>query len=167
MQNAKLYDERLRNISDIFFDFDGVFTDNKVYVDVNGIESVRCDRSDSLGIDFLKKSGVAAHILSTETSDVVLVRANKLKIPVHHGCADKASFLFDWSQRIANKHKVIAFMGNDLNDFDVMKLAFVSAAPIDAHPKIKQIASIIVPFRGGEGAVRAFCDLVVAARSEV
>jgi 3-deoxy-D-manno-octulosonate 8-phosphate phosphatase KdsC-like HAD superfamily phosphatase len=68
------------NITIIFFDFDGVFTDNMVFVDQNGIESVKCNRSDGLGIQKLSEIGIMSMIISTETNNVVNARAKKLKI---------------------------------------------------------------------------------------
>ena len=76
MENLKIKD------IDIFvFDFDGVFTDNSVYVDQNGVESVMCLRSDGIGIERLNSIGIKTYIISTESNPVVKARALKLKIP--------------------------------------------------------------------------------------
>jgi len=75
----------------IFFDFDGVFTDNTVYVSQDGVETVRCWRSDGLGLTRLRKVGVQAFIISTETNPVVSARAHKLKLPCKQGVEDKAA----------------------------------------------------------------------------
>jgi len=76
-----------------FFDFDGVSTDNKVYINQDGVESVICDRGDGLGTQMLKEAGIPKLILSTETNPVVLARAKKLDIPVEFGCQNKEEFL--------------------------------------------------------------------------
>ena len=75
----------------IVFDFDGVFTDNSVYVDQNGVESVRCSRSDGLGLRRLDEINIQYCIVSTETNPIVTVRAQKLNIPVSQGHDDKLS----------------------------------------------------------------------------
>ena len=69
------------NIKLVFFDFDGVFTDNFVYVDDQGNEQVRCFRSDGLGLKRLKDMGILCYIISSEINDVVVKRSEKLNIP--------------------------------------------------------------------------------------
>ena len=81
--------QRLRTVAGVVFDFDGVFTDNTVWVSEEGIESVRCWRSDGLGLRFLERLGVDAMILSTEENVVVTARSRKLKIRCIQGCPDK------------------------------------------------------------------------------
>ena len=76
------------DIDAIILDFDGVLTDNSVYVDQNGIEQVKCSRSDGLAFDVLRKLKKPIHILSTEKNPVVLARASKLKVPVGSTEAD-------------------------------------------------------------------------------
>ena len=75
----------------VAFDFDGVFTDNTVSVDQNGIESVRCWRSDGIGLERLHSIGINTIIISTETNPVVSARAKKLKITCIQGVQDKAA----------------------------------------------------------------------------
>ena len=72
--------ELLVKVELVAFDFDGVFTDNSVYISQEGIESVRCSRSDGLGLDRLRQVNVQIVIISTEKNSVVSVRASKLKI---------------------------------------------------------------------------------------
>jgi 3-deoxy-D-manno-octulosonate 8-phosphate phosphatase KdsC-like HAD superfamily phosphatase len=77
----------------IIFDFDGVLTDDRVWVDQDGREMVCCSRRDGLGFDILRQSGLKLFILSTETNPVVSQRVAKLKMPAIQGCADKARAL--------------------------------------------------------------------------
>jgi len=77
----------------IIFDFDGVLTDDRVWVDQDGREMACCSRRDGLGFDILRQSGLKLFILSTETNPVVSQRAAKLKMPAMQGCADKARAL--------------------------------------------------------------------------
>ena len=74
----------------VVFDFDGVFTDNKVYTAQDGTETVMCDRRDGLGVKMLRERGIDMFILSLETNLVVEARARKLGIDAHQGCEDSA-----------------------------------------------------------------------------
>jgi len=144
----------------IVFDFDGVFTNNKVYTSQDGTETVQCDRRDSLGLNMLKAKGLNMLILTQETNPVVSARALKLCIPVEGGCSDKAKFLENY---LADKNitpREVIYMGNDLNDLKAMKIVGYSVAPTDAHEKVKAHASLVVSKCGGDGAVRAFCEIL-------
>ncbi len=142
----------------IVFDFDGVFTDNAVYVDENGVESVRCHRGDGLGIDMLRKSGYLMLILSTETNPVVAARGRKLQIPVVQGCSNKREYLEEYIKAGNIDSSRIIYIGDDVNDLDAMKIAGLKVCPANAHPTIKEIADIVLFASGGHGAVREFCE---------
>lgn len=145
----------------IIFDFDGVFTDNSVYVMENGAEAVRCSRSDGLGISMLLKQNIPMFILSTEENPVVSARAKKLKINVFQGCKDKASFLMDYFHRHQIDVSRSIYVGNDVNDLEAMRLASFSACPADADDSVKNVASVILNKNGGNGAVRELCDKIL------
>jgi 3-deoxy-D-manno-octulosonate 8-phosphate phosphatase (KDO 8-P phosphatase) len=159
---------RLANLHTIVFDFDGVFTDNKVYLDPSGTELVRCDRGDGLGIGLLHKARerqalrADMMILSTEENPVVLARARKLRLPCVHGEIDKLRFLEnafrDRFPQSGDSFSGLAYLGNDLNDLPAMRRAGFSCAPADAHPLIKEIASVVLESKGGEGFVREFVE---------
>lgn len=141
----------------IAFDFDGVFTDNRVFVDENGLESVMCNRSDGLAIDFLRGRYLLT-ILSTEKNQVVRKRGQKLKIEVYQGLEDKeASIVQLCRDRRIDLQKTV-FIGNDINDLGVMKVCGFNLAPSDAHPRVLKVVDYILSSRGGEGVVREFCE---------
>lgn len=158
----------LADVHTIAFDFDGVFTNNKVFVDQNGVESVRCDRGDGLGIDLLRAARdrgdlkAEIFILSKEPNPVVLARARKLKLDCRHGVADKKQHLEQYfaDQRPGDEAPFsgLVYLGNDLNDLSVMQVAGFSVAPTDAHPLIRRIATVTLEQPGGEGFVRAFVE---------
>ncbi|MBO6538826.1 MAG: haloacid dehalogenase [Rhizobiaceae bacterium] len=149
----------------VVFDFDGVFTDNKVYVDQNGVETVRCDRADGLAFDMVRayrqKHGLSAEmfLLSKEPNPVVLKRAQKLGIDCHHGIADKLRYMQARYGGSDGKLLGVIYLGNDLNDMAVMRHAEFSVAPDDAHPLIKEVANLVLPQSGGSGFVRSFIEL--------
>jgi N-acylneuraminate cytidylyltransferase len=150
----------LHDIQLLVFDFDGIFTDNFVYVSQDGTESVRCSRGDSLGISLLKKQGKPeCCILSTESNPVVSARASKLGITCIQGCGDKRKYLMEYSQNKDIAFDRIAFVGNDINDLDAMSVAGVSIAPADAYAPVREIADIVLKSPGGNGAVREVCEL--------
>ena len=158
----------LNKIHTIVFDFDGIFTDNKVWVDQNGVESVRCDRSDGLAFDILRRYesihslDIDYFILSSESNPVVSSRAKKIKLNVHHGVKDKKSFMEAYlTKKFSEKEDLfsgVIYLGNDFNDIPVMRLAGFSVAPSDAHPMVKSLASCVLTQKGGEGFVRAFIE---------
>lgn len=158
----------LESIHTVVFDFDGVFTDNKVYVDQNGLESIRCDRGDGLAFDFVRryrstgKINVEFFILSKEANSVVPARAKKLKIPCFQAIGDKLSFMKDYFTNHypndPNPFSRMIFLGNDLNDLPLIRKAGYSVVPSDAHPMVKSAATCVMNQRGGDGFVRAFIE---------
>jgi N-acylneuraminate cytidylyltransferase len=155
----------LRNVGLVVLDFDGVFTDNRVFVSQDETEMVACSRGDGLGIGMLKKAGVPAVVLSTEVNPVVAARCKKLDLPYHQGVADKAE-VFD---RLAAEYGVdrerIVYVGNDVNDLPAMERAGIAVAVADAELEVLKIADIVLTRKGGRGAIRELCDRIIAARS--
>ena len=151
------------NIDDIdvfVFDFDGVLTNNLVYLNQEGLESVACSRSDGLAFNVLRKLNKPAFILSTEKNSVVAMRAKKLKIPVIQGVSDKVEAIKELADRKNYDLKNILYVGNDLNDYLVMQVCGYTACPIDSHPRIKEISENILSNKGGNGVVRELLEQV-------
>lgn len=154
----------------IVFDFDGVFTDNAVILSEKGEESVRCSRADGLGINMLKrhiknnKIQSKLLVLSTEINPVVSKRCEKLGLDYVQGIDNKKQYLVDYfsqkSQGSPTPWEKILYFGNDLNDLQIMELS-PSFAPIDAHPRIKSVATKVFNERGGEGFVRAAIEFLL------
>jgi len=143
----------------IVFDFDGVMTDNRVLLCENGLESVVVNRADGLGVKILRELGFPMLILSTETNRVVSVRGQKLQIPVLQNIPDKAEALTKYCAKRHIDMSGVMFIGNDLNDLEVMKLVGIRVVPSDAHPSVKKIADTILLSPGGGGVVRELADL--------
>ncbi len=146
----------------LILDFDGVLTDNRVYVMQDGREAVACHRGDGWGINLLQNAGLEIMILSTETNSVVSARANKLGIECHQGCPDKA----EAAQKIIESRHLdparVMYVGNDTNDARAMALVGHPVAPADAHPEIVKIATIVTAANGGQGVVRELADLLLS-----
>jgi 3-deoxy-D-manno-octulosonate 8-phosphate phosphatase (KDO 8-P phosphatase) len=152
-------------IAIVAFDFDGVFTDNSVFVFQDGREAVRCTRADGLGLERLAASGVLTAIISTERNPVVSARAAKLRMRCVQDCGDKVAAL----TTIANEHGVgldrCAFVGNDVNDAPALQAVGLPIVVQDAHPDVLPLARYQTMTRGGYGAVREICDLFVKVRA--
>jgi YrbI family 3-deoxy-D-manno-octulosonate 8-phosphate phosphatase len=156
--------ERLRLIRLVAFDFDGVFTDNAVYVSQDGTETVRCVRSDGLGLQALTALGVATVVISTETNPVVSARSRKLAIRCIQGCDDKRAALERVVTELALTMPETAFVGNDVNDLDCLKVVGLPVVVADAHEDVVPYAMYRTKTPGGHGAVREVCDLIAAVK---
>ena len=150
-----------RSIAAVVFDFDGVFTCNKVISDQFGVESIECWRGDGLGIAELKKTGIPTFILSHERNSASYYRAQKLGIRIQVTTQEKNEFLSLWAGMNNIDPMSILFLGNDVNDISAMKYVGISVAVNDAHPKFKAFCRYETLANGGMGAVREICDLVV------
>ena len=161
----------LDTIHTLAFDFDGVFTDNKVWVDDQGSESVRCDRADGLALDMLRTAQlrglleIETFIISSEESAVVAHRARKLRIDCHQGIGNKLAFM---QQHLEERFPTdpdpfagLVFLGNDLNDLTLMQAAGFSVAPSDADRRVLGVASLILDRPGGDGFVRMFVECML------
>jgi len=146
----------------LILDFDGVMTDDRVWVDQDGREMVAASRADGLGLERLRKlTGVQVLVMSKETNPVVAARCAKLKLDVLQNVGDKVSALNKlFLERGLNAEDVI-YVGNDLNDLPCFPLVGFAAAPADAFPAVRQSADLVLQNPGGFGAVRELCELLI------
>nr|WP_319486578.1 acylneuraminate cytidylyltransferase [uncultured Cohaesibacter sp.] len=154
--------EALRNVKVIVTDFDGVHTDDLVTVNELGQESVVCSRRDGMGLELLREAGYRVIILSKEKNVVVQKRGEKLQVEVIHGVDQKEAVLTDWLRANGLDWSEIAYVGNDINDIACMKNAALGLCPSDAVSSVLQIADIILPEKGGKGALRGLSDLILS-----
>ncbi len=147
----------------VIFDFDGVMTDNTAYVDQNGIESVRVHRGDGMGIEMLQKAGIEMFVLSTEPNPVVAARCRKLGLPYLHGVGKKGEALPNILAERGVAPQNTVYVGNDVNDLPCFPLVGCAVVPADAHPAALAQADIVLTRKGGHGAVRELCDMVLGS----
>jgi N-acylneuraminate cytidylyltransferase len=149
-------------IEAMVLDFDGVMTDNRVWVDENGHEQVAANRSDSLGLSLLRRqTSIQVIVISTEVNPVVAARCQKLRLPYLQGINDKAAALTGWlAEKNLDPGQVI-FVGNDVNDLPCFSMVGYTAVPADAQPEVIGQADLVLSQRGGYGAVREICDLLM------
>jgi N-acylneuraminate cytidylyltransferase len=152
-------------ISLLVLDFDGVMTDNRVFVNQNGAETVLCDRSDGWGIARLKEAGVDVIVLSTETNSVVSARCQKLGVPCIQGSNHKLVKLQELVQQRSLTPEQVAYVGNDVNDLECMQWVGMPIAVANAVPEVRSMSCLVTTQRGGEGAVREICDLILTQRN--
>ena len=145
----------------IIYDFDGVMTDNKVYIDQKGNEMVKVNRADGLGISEIKKMGIFQIIISTEKNPIVSERAKKLGIPCLQGIVDKKEVLLNFCRDNNFNLKNVAYVGNDINDLEAMEIVGHSYCPADSHTNIKSISDRILETNGGDGVIRELLDIIV------
>ncbi|MBZ5559488.1 MAG: HAD hydrolase family protein [Acidobacteriia bacterium] len=160
-------DALLRRVRLVVFDFDGVFTDNTVYVSQDGVESVRCWRGDGLGIATLTQAGVDTVIVSKETNPVVSARSRKLAMRCVQGCDDKLSAVRALAAELGVTLEDVAFVGNDINDLACLEAVGLPIVVQDAHHDVLGAAVYRTTACGGRGAVREVCDAIVSARNAV
>jgi N-acylneuraminate cytidylyltransferase len=150
----------------IICDFDGVITDNRVWVDQDGHETVAAYRSDSVRVKDLRAVGIDVMILSSEPNRVVEARARKMGVDAIHGIAlhDKGRVMREVLEKKNIKAENVVFVGNDINDLPCFEVAGWSVAVADAYPEVIQAADFVLSKRGGHGALRELSDLILKNR---
>ena len=152
-----------REIKLFAMDVDGVLTDGGMYYSKEGEVLKKFNTKDGMGIELLRKNNIIPVIITKEDSEIILRRAEKLKIKeVYIGIKDKLKII----EKLAKKYKInfqnIAYIGDDINDLPVLKKVGLSFTPNDAISKIKEIVDCITLKKGGEGALREaidFCEI--------
>lgn len=157
----------LAEIRLVVFDFDGVFSDNRVWTNDRGEESVACFRGDSAGLRRLDEVGVAYFILTSETNDAVPARARKIRIDCIRGIEDKLPVLHAELERRGFSLAETAYVGNDINDAECLAAVGLAAVPADAWAEVMPLAGVVLTRAGGHGCVREFCDRIWNAKRAV
>lgn len=145
----------------IVFDFDGVMTDNRVFVNQEGIESVAANRGDGMGINLLHAAGIRTLVISKEVNPVVQARCQKLKTPFIQGIDDKPTILKKYLDENKINSDNVIFVGNDINDVPCFPVVGCAVAVADSHISAIRQADIVLHNKGGYGAVREICDFVL------
>lgn len=154
--------EAARRIRLVGIDFDGVMTDNTVFVFEDGREAVRCSRLEGFGLARLARAGAEAIIVSAEANPVVGARAKKLKIACLQGVEDKAALLAEFLRNRDLTWRQTAFIGNDVNDLDVLRRVGLPVIVSDAHEDLSHLCAFRTRRAGGGGAVRELCDAIAS-----
>jgi 3-deoxy-D-manno-octulosonate 8-phosphate phosphatase (KDO 8-P phosphatase) len=148
------------NIKLLILDVDGTMTDGGIYIMEDGRQFKKFNAKDGLGIRMAINAGVEVGIISHSlVAEMVTSRANTLGMKYYYvGQRPKEDVLEEWMSELKLKFEEIAFMGDDLNDFEIMQKVGFKACPADATDQIKAISNVVLEKKGGEGAVREFID---------
>lgn len=152
----------------IICDFDGVITDNRVWVDQDGTETVAAYRSDSIRIRELRNAGIDVMILSSEPNRVVEARARKMGVEAIHGVGiqEKGRVMREVLERKHIQTEHVIYIGNDVNDLPCFEIAGWSVAVADAYPEVIRAADYVLSKAGGHGALRELSDLLLNGKKE-
>lgn len=154
--------EKLKKIKLLLLDVDGVMTDGRIVYDANGVETKFFNVKDGHGIKMLQRAGIEVGIISGRESQVVTNRADELGISlVYQKALDKLAPYREILNIRGLNDEDVAFMGDDIIDIPVMRRVGFSAAPCDALDYVLGQADYVAVNRGGWGAVREVCDLIL------
>ena len=152
----------MSHIRAIALDVDGVLTDGAFWWGPDGAEWKRFSFLDVMGISLGRRAGLTFALISGEASPLVDRFAARMGIQhVHKGCKDKAAALRTFSADAGVPLEAIAFMGDDVNDFEAMDLAGLSATPASAREAVRARVAFVAPRNGGDGAVRELVEHVL------
>jgi YrbI family 3-deoxy-D-manno-octulosonate 8-phosphate phosphatase len=160
--------KKLEKIKVVLTDNDGVLTNTGVYFSAKGEEFKRFSIRDGMGIERLRKyAGVETIIITGEESGSVRARAEKLKIKEYYlGVKKKEELLSEIMKKNGLTSDEIAFVGDDSNDVELMKLVGFKATPADGMSFIKEICDYVCENKGGNGAFREVAELIIAFKSK-
>jgi 3-deoxy-D-manno-octulosonate 8-phosphate phosphatase (KDO 8-P phosphatase) len=161
---------RARRIRLVVSDVDGVLTDAGVYYSAEGEALKRFSMRDGMGVELLRQAGVATALLTRENSPIVAARARKLGIEqLWAGRRDKGVALPQLVAELGVPRDAVAYIGDDVNDLTALCWAAesgLSACPGDAVPQVLAAAQLVTRARGGHGAFRELCDVILTNQQE-
>lgn len=148
------------NIKFLVLDVDGTMTDGGIYIMEGGRQFKKFNAKDGLGIKLAIEAGVEVGIISHSlVAEMVTSRANALGMKYYYvGQRAKEEVLEEWLEELKLDYSQIAFIGDDLNDFEIMQKVGFRACPADAVDQIRAISNVVLEKTGGDGAVREFID---------
>ncbi|MBH2033450.1 MAG: HAD family hydrolase [Pseudomonadales bacterium] len=160
--------QRAKAIKLAIFDVDGVLTDGRLYFLTDGSEFKTFNTLDGQGIKMLINSGVRTAIISGRSTPVVEKRANNLGIQhLYQGREDKLVVLDELLGELGLNYAQVAYLGDDLPDLPVIRRVGLGMAVANAAGFVRQHAHGVTEARGGEGAAREFCELIMRAQGSL
>tara|TARA_B110001454_G_C12704404_1_gene427992 strand:+ start:1193 stop:1690 length:498 start_codon:yes stop_codon:yes gene_type:complete len=154
--------KKLKKIRLVITDVDGVLTDGGIFYSKNGEFLKKFNTRDSMGMELLLNCGINTVMLTRENSEIVKKRAKKIKIAeLYSNVADKKSILPKILKNYNVRIDEIAYIGDDINDLEIMRSIGFAATPNDGNTEVKKISNYICKMKGGEGAFREIADLIL------
>lgn len=156
---------KLKKIKMLVLDVDGVMTDGSIIMDSDGREMKNFNVRDGHGLVMIQRHGIQVAILTGRTSTVVDHRARDLKITeVYQGALNKKEIFAQILKKNNLTPETIAYMGDDIVDIPVLKMVGFSVAVADALDLVKKTVDYVTVNRGGQGAVREICEMLLMAQ---
>jgi 3-deoxy-D-manno-octulosonate 8-phosphate phosphatase (KDO 8-P phosphatase) len=158
-------EKTLRELKLFATDVDGVLTDAGMYYGESGEELKKFHTRDGMGIKLLQAEGVITAFITMENTKIVKRRGSKLGVSeVFQGATDKVAVLLNLSEKYGISYSQMAYMGDDVNDVEALKVVGYAAAPADCVEQVSQVVHYVCKKKGGEGAVREVIDWILAAK---
>ena len=159
--------KKISKIKLLLTDVDGVLTDGGMYYTAEGLTMKRFNVKDGMGAVILQKNGIEVGLISTDKSDIGKIRGERLKFDyVFTGVIDKKGCM----EQICLDRNItpenVAFIGDDINDLEILSAVGFSVSPFDANKKVKEIVDYISEIKGGEGVFREIADLIIEVQSK-
>lgn len=146
----------------ILTDIDGVWTDGGMYYDQTGNEWKKFHTYDSAGVLFAHQRGIKVGIITGEITTIVERRAKKLKIDyLFQGIKDKLSIVADLAAKLGIEFKEIAYIGDDINDIELLRAIGIAGVPASAPEYVKYLSTVQLHKKGGEGVFREFVEKIL------
>lgn len=158
---------RLRGLRMVILDVDGVLTDGGMYYSERGEELKKFNTKDGQGVKLLHEAGIRTALVTGETTAIVTHRAAKLQIEdLYQGATDKLAIVKALLEKHGVRPEEACYVGDDTGDLEAMKFVGIAVAVADSISRVKRVAHCVTRRRGGEGAVREVCELILAARAD-
>ena len=153
---------KLKKIRLVLTDVDGVLTDGCMYYTESGEFMKKFNTRDSMGMELLLQHKIKTVFVTRENSKIVKKRVKKIAIvDLYSGIFDKKKILTKILIKYDVKKDEVAYIGDDINDIEIMKLIGFSATPLDGNFEVKKISDYTCTTKGGEGAFREMADLIL------
>ena len=161
----ELYKKNCKNIRLIITDVDGVLTDGGRYYSISGEKLKKFHVRDGMGVNLLLRCDIKTVILTKERSEIVKKWSKDMNVSkIFMGISNKESLLLKICRVFDLRKEEIAFIGDDVNDIEIMKKVGFSATPKDGIRLAQQTAKYICKQEGGKGAFREFADLILSTK---
>jgi len=163
--NSGINDEAIKNIKCVLTDSDGVLTDGGMYYSENGDELKKFNTKDGMGFKLLREAGIITGIITGENIELVRRRAEKMKVDeVYLGIQDKIKILNEVCAKHNLDYEEVAYIGDDINDLEVIKVVGLGCTVNDGMECVKEVAKVITKAKGGEGAVREVVEIILKTK---
>jgi len=157
--------KKLKKIKLVLTDVDGVLTDGGMYYSETGELMKKFNTRDAMGMELLLNLNIKTVFVTRENSKIVKKRIKKIGIAdLYSGVLDKKKLLPKILQKYDVKSSEIGYIGDDVNDIEIMQSVGFSATPFDGNFQVKKISDYICDTLGGKGAFREFSDLIIKSK---